>query len=56
LIDDTYFIDVRWRLADNKTFLGVYPEGPHGFNYIPAQMANAANEKMFQWIIVLCEK
>ncbi len=56
LIDDTYFMEARWRLAGNKTFLAVYPESPHGFNFFPSQMARAANEKMYQWIIALCEK
>jgi acetyl esterase len=56
LIDDTYFMEARWRLAGNKTFLAVYPESSHAFNFFPSQMAKAANEKMFQWIIALCEK
>jgi acetyl esterase/lipase len=56
LIDDTYFMEARWRLAGNKTFLAVYPESSHGFNFFPSQMARAANEKMFQWIISLCKK
>lgn len=56
LIDDTYFMEARWRLAGNKTFLAIYPESPHGFNFFPSQMARAANKKMFQWIIALCEK
>lgn len=56
LIDDTYFMEARWRLAGNKTFLAVYPEGSHAFNFFPSQMAKVANEKMFQWIIALCEK
>jgi acetyl esterase len=56
LIDDTYFMEARWRLAGNKTFLAVYPESSHGFNFFPSQMARAANEKMFRWIIALCEK
>jgi len=56
LIDDTYFMEARWRLAGNKTFLAVYPESSHAFNLFPTQMARAANEKMFQWIIALCEK
>jgi acetyl esterase len=56
LIDDTYFMEARWRLAGNKTYLATYPESPHGFNLLPSQMARAANEKMFQWIISLCEK
>ncbi len=56
IIDDTYFMEARWRLAGNKTFLAVYPESPHGFNFFPLKMGMAANEKMFQWIIALCEK
>ncbi|MGI8634716.1 MAG: alpha/beta hydrolase [Segetibacter sp.] len=56
LIDDTYFMEARWRLAGNKTFLAVYPESPHAFNSFPTKMAMAANEKMFQWMIALCKK
>jgi acetyl esterase len=56
LIDDTYFMEARWRLAGNKTFLAVYPESPHAFNYFPSRIANAANEKMYQWIIALCKQ
>jgi acetyl esterase len=56
LIDDTYFMEARWRLAGNKTFLAVYPEASHGFNFFPSQMAKAATEKMYEWIIALCEK
>ncbi len=56
LIDDTYFMEARWRLAGNRTFLAVYPESPHAFNFFPTKMAMAANKKMFQWISGLCEK
>ena len=56
LIDDTYFLEARWRLAGNKTFLAVYPESPHAFNLFPTKMAMAANKKVFQWISGLCEK
>lgn len=56
LIDDTYFMEARWRLAGNKTLLAVYPESSHAFNAFPTKMATAANKKMFQWIIALCEK
>ena len=56
LIDDTYFMEARWRLAGNKTFLAVYPESPHGFNGFATKMAMAANQKMFQWISVSCDK
>jgi len=56
LIDDTYFMEARWRLAGNKTYLASYPECPHAFNYFPTEMAAAANKKMCEWIISLCEK
>lgn len=56
LIDDTYFMEARWRAAGNMTALAVYPESPHAFNFFPSQMAKAANDKMFHWIKALCEK
>ena len=56
LIDDTYFMEARWRLAGNKTYLAVYPECSHAFNFFPTEMAEAANKKMCDWIISLCEK
>lgn len=56
LIDDTYFMEARWRLAGNKTYLAVYPECPHAFNFFPTKMADAANKKMCDWIIELCSK
>jgi acetyl esterase len=49
-IDDTYFMESRWRLAGNKTYLAVYPESPHGFNTFPTQMARAANGKIYEWM------
>jgi acetyl esterase len=54
LIDDTYFMEARWKLAGNKTYLAVYPESPHAFNFFPSQMARAANEKIYRWIIAFC--
>lgn len=51
LIDDTYFMEARWRLAGNKTFLAVYPESPHAFNIFPTKMAKVANESIHQWIV-----
>ena len=54
LIDDTYFMEARWRLAGNKTFLAMYPECSHAFNYFPTKMAAAANKRMYDWISALC--
>jgi len=53
LLDDTYFMEDRWRSAGNKTFLAVYPASPHLFNIFPSKMAKAANERMYNWIIEL---
>jgi acetyl esterase/lipase len=54
LIDDSYFMEARWRLAGNKTFLAVYPECTHAFNFFPTKMAAIANRRMYDWISQLC--
>jgi len=50
LIDDTFFMETRWRNAGNKTYLAIYPECPHGLNIFPTKIARLSNELMFQWI------
>ncbi|MES1216953.1 MAG: alpha/beta hydrolase [Bacteroidota bacterium] len=55
LIDDTFFMETRWRNAGNKTFLAVYPECPHGLNILPTKIAKVANARMYKWIIDLCK-
>lgn len=50
LADDTYFMEARWRMAGNKTYLAVYPESGHGVDILPTQMAKMARAKMYQWI------
>jgi acetyl esterase/lipase len=50
LADDTYFMEARWRMAGNKTFLAVYPESPHGVDILPTKMALAAKNRMIEWI------
>lgn len=50
LLDDTYFMETRWRNAGNKTFLAVYPECPHGLNILPTKIAKVANAQMYKWI------
>lgn len=55
LADDTYFMEARWRMAGNKTFLAVYPESGHGVDLFPTQMGKAAKGRMFKWIIDLCK-
>lgn len=53
LLDDTYFMEDRWRSAGNKTFLAVYPACSHLFNIVPSKMAKVAHERMFNWIMEL---
>ena len=55
LIDDSYFMEARWRLAGNRTFLAVYPECTHAFNFFPTKMAALANGRMYAWISELCK-
>lgn len=55
LMDDTFFMETRWRNAGNKTFLAVYPECPHGLNLFPTKIAKVANERMYRWINELCK-
>lgn len=55
LLDDTFFMEDRWRNAGNKTFLAMYPASPHLFNVLPTKMANAANQRIFNWIIEMCK-
>ena len=50
LLDDSYFMETRWRNAGNKTFLAVYPECPHAFNVFPTKIAAVANQRMMKWI------
>lgn len=55
LADDTYFMEARWRIAGNKTYLAVYPESPHGLDAFPTQLARIVRGKMIQWINELCQ-
>lgn len=50
LLDDTNFMESRWRSAGNKTYLAVYPQCPHGFNVFPTKLAKLANARMFDWM------
>ena len=53
LLDDTYFMEDRWRSAGNKTFLAVYPSSSHLFNIFPSKMAKAAHDQNFNWMMDL---
>jgi acetyl esterase len=42
LLDDTLFMEARWRAAGHATELRVWPEAPHGFVSMPVSVADAA--------------
>lgn len=42
LLDDTLFMESRWRSAGNAAELRIWPEAPHGFIALPMTVADAA--------------
>jgi acetyl esterase/lipase len=42
LIDDTLFMEARWRMAGNASELRIWPEAPHGFLSLPMRVTDAA--------------
>jgi acetyl esterase len=42
LLDDTLFMEARWRAAGQRTELRIWPEAPHGFISLPMSVADAA--------------
>jgi len=39
LLDDSLFMEARWRAAGNETHLSLWPEGVHGFGAFPIEIA-----------------
>lgn len=44
LLDDSLFMEARWRMAGNATELRVWPEAPHGFVSLPMSVTGVALE------------
>jgi acetyl esterase len=42
LVDDTLFMEARWRAAGHATELRIWPEAPHGFVSLPMSVAGVA--------------
>jgi len=42
LLDDTLFMEARWRAAGRGSELRIWPEAPHGFISLPMTVADAA--------------
>jgi len=39
LLDDSLFMEARWRAAGNEAVLSLWPEAPHGFTLFPLEVA-----------------
>ncbi len=50
LLDDTLFMEARWRTAGNPTRLHLWPETPHGFNGYPIEMARLARAEQHAFL------
>jgi acetyl esterase/lipase len=46
LLDDSLFMAARWSAYGNDAELAVYPDGVHGFNGFPMELAKRANERI----------
>ena len=45
LLDDTLFMEARWRVAGARTQLEIVPEGVHGFTAHPIGVARLARQR-----------
>jgi acetyl esterase len=50
LIDDTMFMEARWRAAGNETTLQVWPEAIHAFTQFPIGVARASIESQHAFL------
>ena len=46
LLDDSLFMEARWRAYGNEAELAVYPDCIHGFTGFPMELAKRANERI----------
>ena len=50
LLDDTLFMEVRWRAAGNDTTLSLYPEAVHGFVGFEIEAARRSRAEQYAFI------
>ncbi len=50
LLDDTLFMEARWRSAGGTTHLRVYEEAAHGFTAFPLSVSVDARQQQFQFL------
>jgi acetyl esterase/lipase len=50
LLDDSLFMDARWRAAGNRSQLRIYDEAVHGFNLFPLAVSREANAAIHRFL------
>lgn len=50
LLDDTLFMEARWRAAGNRSALCVVPEGIHGFLAFDIEIARRSREQQYAFV------
>jgi acetyl esterase len=50
LLDDTLFMEARWRAAGARAELRVWPEAIHGFNVFPLKVTAAARAEQYAFL------
>jgi acetyl esterase len=50
LLDDSLFMEARWRAAGNSSTLRVWPHAVHGFNAFPIELGRISNRDQFEFL------
>ena len=50
LLDDTLFMEIRWRTAGNETTLSLYPEAVHAFVAFETEAARRSRAEQYKFI------
>ncbi|HLY82865.1 MAG TPA: hypothetical protein VKQ71_07760, partial [Acidimicrobiales bacterium] len=50
LLDDSLFMEARWRMAGNPTRLEVHQAAPHGFTLFPISAADVSHRSQISFV------
>jgi acetyl esterase len=50
LLDDSLFMEARWRAAGNETALSLWEEGVHGYVFFPLEIARRSNAEQHAFL------
>ena len=54
LMDDSIFMHARWIAGGNQAELELYPGGTHIFERLPTNLAEKANNRIYDFIFFIC--